>query len=357
MSFKDIKGQPFAVRLLKKAISSNRLAHAYLFYGPDGVGKRFTAWEFAKVLNCPEGGIDSCDRCSTCVRIAQNKHPDVLWIYPIGKSRQIRIEQIRELQKFVSFKPYEARYKVCIIVDAHTLNIEAGNAFLKTLEEPPPNSIIILITHSREALLPTIRSRTQDVQFFYLSEDNISGLLKKMGFSNADALLYSRLGMGSLGRALSLKNEEILNQRKFILDIFAMGPLKKMGALMDRIGEIQDRLDRFMEMLERHVGKGESIEDKDSFIAGEYKRQVEEILDLILSWYRDILVYKSTHKDEIILNKDYIERIRSWSDILDMDELIRRIEVVEDIRGALGRQVGLKLLLQVMFLELGMIYV
>lgn len=336
MSLKDIKGQPFAVKLLKRALESNRMAHTYLFYGPEGVGKEFTARQFAKLLNCTEKTQDSCDSCSSCIRIDQNKHPDISWIYPTGKSRQIKIEQVRQLQKFISLKAYEGRAKVSIIVDAHTLNIEAGNALLKTLEEPPPNSVFVLVTHSPETLLPTIKSRTQDVQFFCLAQDKVKELLEKeMEFSKEEASFYSQLSLGSPGRALSLKDEDIFNQRRFILDILAKGVIKNMKELMDKVAQIQEGLE--------HA-------EEDG-----YRKQMEEILGLILSWYRDILIYKNTHKGEMVLNKDYMDRIQYWESRLDVDELIRRIGIVEDVKEALARQVNLKLLLQVMFVELGVL--
>lgn len=367
-----------AIKLLKRVVANKRLAHTYLFYGPQGVGKEFAAREFAKVLNCSEKKDDGCDVCSACKRIAQNKHPDVLWIYPGGKSRVIKIEQVRQMQDFVAWRPYEGRKKVCVLVDAHTLKVEASNALLKTLEEPPADSILILVTHSPEMLLPTIKSRTQGVQFFNLKEDVIMDLLeKKMGFSDKDAKKYSELSMGSVSRALSMSDENIFNQRKSILDMLADGTLHTMKNTMDKIDETQDALEQFKEELIKQMNKPENgeidsqqsakepLEDEDAFVAGEYKRRVEDILGLILSWYRDILVYKNLHgaglsdvaleKSETILNKDYTDRIKYWSDRLGSDDLFNRIKTVEDVKEALNRQVNLKLLLQVMFVQLNLV--
>ncbi len=369
MSFEKIKGQPMAVKLLQRAVTNNRIAGAYLFYGPRGIGKRLAAIEFAKGINCGNKPGDSCDRCSSCIRIEQNNYPDVLWVYPAGKSRQIKIERVRELQKSISWRAYEGRKKVAVIVDAHTLKIEAGNALLKTLEEPPPNSVIILITHSPETLLPTIRSRTQGVQFFHIPRQVIAGILESdLGFNGKDAELYSQLAMGSPGRALNFKDEDILEQRRLVLDMLAGDGCGSMKVLLDKIKEIQNMLDRFKNKLkaklqqEKAAGPADvglvsrGLEgDEDAFIAGEYRMKVESILDLILSWYRDILIYKNTGSREGIINGDYQGRVETWADKLEIEPLFGKIAVVEEAREIISRQVNLKLVFQVMFLRLGLV--
>lgn len=373
MSLTNIKEQALAIKLLKRSAASGRLAHAYLFYGPDGVGKKLAAREFAKSLNCTEGKEDCCDYCSSCMKIEQNNHPDILWIYPSGKSRVIKIEQMRQLQNFIAWRPYEGRFKVCIIADAHTLKMEAANAFLKTLEEPPDNSVLILVTHMPELLLPTIKSRTQGVQFFNLSQIIIEDLLtEKMGYSGGDAHKYSLLSMGSMDRALSFRDENMFNQRKFILDILAEGTMHTMKNLMDKMEEILDRLEQFKEELIKQIKKADTKKDapenehginnitdenqeEDAFVAGEYRKRVEDILSLILSWYRDILICKNSHKDEMLMNNDYSDRIMYWSSKLSTDDLLEKMRVVEEIKAALARQINLKLLFQVMFVKLELV--
>jgi len=373
MSLIDIKGQELAVKLLKKANSSGKLAHSYLFYGPQGVGKEFAAREFAKLLNCTENKSDTCDKCSTCLRITQSKHPDILWIYPAGKSRVITIKQVRRLQDFLAWKPYEGRVKVCVLVDAHTLKAEASNALLKTLEEPPQNSVLVLVTDSPELLLPTIRSRTQGVQFFNLKENEVSDILeKKLGLTQEEACRFSELSMGSVSRALMFKDESVLAQRKSLLDILSEGSLYGMKNVMDKILEIQDNLEKFKDDLMAKISKENQTgqieaelsdsddaldldQDENAFVAGEYRRRVQDILSLILSWYRDILLYKATKKEKLIYNKDYKDKIRYWSEKYNDDELIEKIEVIDDIKEGLFRQINFKFLFQVMFSKLGLV--
>ncbi|MCX6356417.1 MAG: DNA polymerase III subunit delta' [Candidatus Aureabacteria bacterium] len=182
MAFRDIKGQGSAVGLLEKSIASGRLAHSYLFHGPEGVGKELAARNFAKVLNCvaPICG-DACERCENCLRAEKGTHPDLLWLRPEGKVRVIKIDTIREFQHSIAMRPYMGRWKVGIFVDAHTLQHreEAAHALLKTLEEPPAHTILILVTARPELLLPTIISRCQSVRFSAMPVKDLAPLLEK----------------------------------------------------------------------------------------------------------------------------------------------------------------------------------
>ena len=164
MSFNDAKGQEIASRCLKSAIKNNKIAHAYIFAGPPDSGRLLLAKNFAKALNCADPENFPCDRCASCVKIDKNLHPDVKSLTYGGRGGDIIIEQIRGLISDIILKPYEGRYKVFIIEDAHLLNAAAANSFLKTLEEPPANSVLILITERPSDLAPTIASRCQIVR-------------------------------------------------------------------------------------------------------------------------------------------------------------------------------------------------
>src|SRR4051812_26980015 len=152
MAFKDFPTQTFGTRLLQRSLERGRLGHAYLFSGHDLLELENLALTLAKVLNCQnpvrknDAAIDSCDQCAACKKIENCTHSDVHWIRPESKSRIVTIDQMRELMKDVQLKPAEAEFKVAIIVAADRLKVEAANAFLKTLEEPPAKSILILLT-------------------------------------------------------------------------------------------------------------------------------------------------------------------------------------------------------------------
>ena len=206
--FDCIDGHKTAKLTLCRAEKEGRIAHAYLFSGPDGVGKKLTALSFAKLLNCPSGITESCD-CSSCGRIDRGVHPDVsLFEYP--DKTIITAENTRdEIESRVFLKPFESKYKVFIVDGAERMNISAQNAFLKTLEEPPAYSVIILITHLPSLILSTIRSRCQKVSFGGLDGRVARERLVEAGeLPEAEIDLAVRVAGGSPGKALKITSEE-----------------------------------------------------------------------------------------------------------------------------------------------------
>lgn len=206
--FDTIDGHTAAKKTLGRAIEDGRTAHAYLFTGPDGVGKKLVATEFAKKLNCPRGETGPCN-CSSCGRIGRGAHPDVS-VFEYPGSRVITVDNTRdEIEPRIFLKPFEAKHKVFIVDGAERMNASAQNAFLKTLEEPPPYSVIILITHLPSLILPTIRSRCQEVSFGGL-DGRVARekLLEKGELSESEAALAVAVAGGSPGRALAVTAEE-----------------------------------------------------------------------------------------------------------------------------------------------------
>ncbi|MDP3790277.1 MAG: DNA polymerase III subunit [Candidatus Omnitrophota bacterium] len=173
MSFNDIKGQETAVRCLRSAIKNGRVAHAYIFAGPRASGRSLLAKNFAKALNCSDPENFPCDTCNSCMKIDKDIYPDVKSVAAHGRGGDIVIEEIRNIESGIILKPYEGRYKVFIIKDAHLMNAAAANSFLKTLEEPPVNSVLILITERPSDLVPTIASRCQIIRFRPAGADTI----------------------------------------------------------------------------------------------------------------------------------------------------------------------------------------
>ena len=212
MGFEGILGQERAVAQLRKALRSDRLAHAYLFHGPNGTGKKLAALQFTKALYCPSVTTDACDACAVCHKIANRNHPDVLLIGPEGVS--IRIEAIRMIQNRLSYKPYESNRTTIIIDGCELLTLPASHALLKTLEEPPGNALLLLLTGRKETLPLTIISRCQLLPFQPLAPQHIATILSQRGVDAETARAAASLVEGSLDAFAETEPAQILAKRQ-----------------------------------------------------------------------------------------------------------------------------------------------
>ncbi|MCD6288578.1 MAG: DNA polymerase III subunit delta', partial [Candidatus Hydrogenedentes bacterium] len=203
MNDRTVLGQRVAMNALRASIVNDRVAHAYLFVGPDGVGKSLAAHEFAKALNCTEQTGEPCNICAVCRLIDRRTHPDVVLIEPASANRLIKTETIDQLVDAAGGSPLEAKRKVFIVIGADRMNLSAANKFLKTLEEPPGNCVFILVT-SRPSVLPaTVMSRCQRIKFARLPQDVIEDILvKKHAIDVGEARVAARLSNGQASRAL-----------------------------------------------------------------------------------------------------------------------------------------------------------
>src|SRR5262245_13505769 len=215
MGFDEIIGQQKQLATLRAAIANGRLHHAYLFLGPEGVGKRLTALALAKALHCAEMQNEYCGECINCRRIEDRNHPDVRLIEAASAKKEISIQQVRDLERELNYRSFTGRRKIAIIDPATSLNLSSQNALLKTLEEPPQTSLIILIAANEGSLLPTLRSRCLRLRFAPLPRHESSSYLQareRMDENEAECL--AALSMGSMGAALALKNAELSEKRK-----------------------------------------------------------------------------------------------------------------------------------------------
>jgi len=211
VTFGAILGQEHALSLLQKALESARLGHAYLFYGPSGVGKKLTALQLAKALVCQGATAEACDRCASCHKMTTGNHPDVVVINPEGAS--IRIEHIRAMQRQLSYKPYESQYTIVIIDGCESLTSPAANALLKTLEEPPASALLLLLTSKKDALPLTIISRCQQVPFRPLAPPHIRAILIQQGVDEPTATLVATLAEGRVDTWMQTEISQLLARR------------------------------------------------------------------------------------------------------------------------------------------------
>lgn len=223
MPFADIRGQDRAVGLLRQYLKTGRLSPVYLFSGPEGVGKKLTAKTLAQAANCLEQESDACGHCLSCVKIDKQEHPDFHLLDQFSQespaSEALKIEAVRQLQRDIYLKPYEARKKVFLIDNAHNLTAEAANALLKVLEEPPRESLIILITAYPNRVFKTILSRCRTIKFSCLARSKLEELLRKeFKFSPSEAHFLAYFSEGRLGYALALKDKDFFREKNAYLN-------------------------------------------------------------------------------------------------------------------------------------------
>ena len=317
MSFADIKGQGSAVSFLKAALKNNRLSHAYIFCGPNGVGRMLAALNFAKVLNCKNAvSSEPCDKCPSCVKIGSSSHPDISILKPDKEGGSIKIDDIRQLIKDIYLKPFEAVKKVYIIDGAESMKHEAANALLKTLEEPPTDSVLILITEDLKALFHTIVSRSQVIRFFPLKIKEIKEILvKEHSMDEAAAHILAHLSSGRLGEALKFKDEDVFERRQSIINSALRKSLTEL--LFDDVP----------------------------------RDKIKLYLDILLTYFRDILTVKAGADCSTLVNIDKKDIIQGEAKRLSFEYLENSINNIISTFGYLDRNANAKLAMSVLALK------
>jgi DNA polymerase-3 subunit delta' len=342
--FDHLLGNKPVKEILRRMLEHARVPGALLFVGEDGVGKKLFALELAKALNCREPvGVEACDRCPSCVRISHSKfpeysddkdnkermvrsdHPDVALARPYN--RVLRIGPMRELEQEANFRPFEGRARVFIIEEANRLNEASSNALLKTLEEPPATSHLVLITSRPAQLLPTIRSRCQVVRFSPLAPKEIEAhLLKGREVSPVDARLLAAIARGSIGRALSTNLEGYRQQRE---------------AMMDVVGALSLTHDRA-----RLLRASEEMND------AKRKDEYEPRLDVLAGLVHDVWVLALGASPEQLLNQDVRPQLSQMAAALDSRRASRWLSQIEQHRHRLDVNINRKIATDALFLSM-----
>ena len=324
MQFSEIKGQEQAIHILHRAIETQHIAHAYLFTGPEGVGKKKTALALAQYLNCtnkPPGSVQSCGICSSCIQAESGSQPDIIVLEPDGNS--IKIEQIRTLLSKVSLRNYDSAYKVIIINDAHLMTDQAANCLLKTLEEPTDNTVFLLITAQIQNLPITILSRCQQIQFHTLSPALIQELLQQQYPAQQSRIgLTAALAGGSMHTAEELlANEELSQTRQDFYQLLA-----KLDTM--RPAQIISWCEQW---------------DKN-------KKMVRTLLELGQLWYHDVLLAAMNSDSHMIINQDYLAELRTQH--IAAEHLLRILQYFRTGTEQLEYNASPRLVLEVVLLKI-----
>jgi DNA polymerase-3 subunit delta' len=293
--FSGILGQERAIEFLKRVILRGKLPHAYLFAGIPGIGKSTTALALTQAVNCqqPTKG-EGCGRCSSCRQIAGGNFPDLLMIEPEGQS--IRIEQIRDLNRTLCFKPVSGKSRISVIQQAETMTDEAANSLLKTLEEPPPDNILILSVTEPRALFPTIVSRCQKVLFRPIPVRVIAQwLIDHQGLEEEKATVLARISEGSLGQALRMCDEDFFRMREeYLFDLIQL-PNLTPEQLLEKASEYTKK------------------EKKDGSDGGKGGLGLFDMLSIWKSWYRDLVLMKLECPKDLLINVDFSRKLQKIS--------------------------------------------
>lgn len=323
MSFGEIVGHEAVIASLKRAFCNSRLSSAYLFTGPEGVGKQKTALVFVKLLVCDRPHeAQPCDMCGPCRRAEAMGHPDIRWISPDGQF--IKIDAVREACRRMSLKSFESGRKALVVTEAESLNEESSNALLKTLEEPTPQTVIILLARELSSVLPTIVSRCQRLFFAPLNEEDVFSILRERQLVKEEEALYlSRFCGGSLGVALRHHANGLFGRKNDIVSSF-----------LDRGLPLDD--------IVKQMGSDKAAKDE----------RWEEALSVLSWWFRDMLLAKMFPGCRQLVNGDREADIGRLSRRVSCAEIERRLAVLAETRAERERNLNFRLSLAKLRAEL-----
>jgi len=335
MPFRHVTGHRPVLDLLARAVSRGSVPPTFIFAGPEGVGKRRTAIALAQAVNCEqpetfagnaESGTDACGRCAACKRIARGVHADVLLVEP-GDSGSIKIDQVRDAIDRAAYRPFEGRRRLVIIDGADALVGEAQNALLKTLEEPPPSSIFVLLTARPDLLLPTVRSRGHQLRFGALAESDVAAvLIKEHGFGEPDARAAAATSDGSVGRALEEHSEEAV--------------------------EARDAATRVLQAVAASSDPRRRLEGAKALAGSGDREEVWRRLLALSSLLRDMSVLASRADEHVLANADLAPQLKPLVRAFDASRAVRAFSAVDRALAAIDRNASPKIVADWLALQL-----
>ena len=321
--FRDIIGHEEIIEHMRAALKSKKISHAYIFEGPNGSGKNLLAKTYAKALQCEAGYGDSCGMCPSCIRMDSGNQPDVKWIIH-EKPASIGVEDVRtQVNNDIQIKPYSSKYKIYIIDEAEKMTVQAQNALLKTIEEPPAYGIIMLLTNNNEAMLPTIRSRCITFHLKPVRQSQIETFLEeKYSIPDYKARICAAFSQGVVGRAVDMAASEHFTELQ-----------QEILKIVKRIHEME--VYEIVEAIKK---------------ISAYKADIIDIIDMMMVWYRDVLMFKVTKNANLIVYKDEYRSLSEQASKTSYEGLDKIIKALEKAKVRLNANVNFDVAMEMMLL-------
>ena len=321
----SVVGQEQMTQNLENALKYKKISHAYLFQGERLSGKRMIADIYARALQCEADGEKPCNQCRSCKQALNGNHPDIIYVEH-DKPNVISVDNIRtQINGDIAIKPYSSPYKIYIVDEAEKMNVQAQNALLKTLEEPPEYAVIMLLSTRAEAMLPTILSRCVSLNTKPVSDDRIKlFLMKKAQIPDYRASICASFARGNVGRAIQLASNEEFDTMK---------------------AEVLNNLKSIFEMeIHQMATVAKRITDE--------KFEVEDYLDLCFIWYRDILLYKACKDKRHLVFLEEIRDIERIGEKYSYEAIEKIIGEIEQARSRIKSNVNFELTMELMFMAM-----
>ena len=325
LGFQDMIGHEGIKEHFYSAMRTGKISHAYILSGEAGMGKKTLAGALALSLLCEKGGTEPCMECHSCRQVLSGNHPDLIYVTH-EKPASIGVDEIREqINDTIQIRPYNGGHKIYIVDEAEKMTVQAQNALLQTIEEPPAYAILLLLTTNADLFLPTILSRCVQLKLKPLKDSAVRDyLVQNMGEEESQADIYAAFARGNLGKAIHLaRSEEFKLMYQEILEL--LKHIKEMD-----ISELLERIKKF----------------KD----GEFP--IQDCLDFMQMWYRDILMYKTTKDVNLLIFKDEFSAVRSISTTSGYDGLERILEAIDKAKIRLDANVNMELAMELMLLTM-----
>ena len=321
--FQDIVGHDTIKEHFQKAIESHKISHAYILSGEAGMGRKSLAHAFALTLLCEKGLIQPCMECHACRQVLSGNHPDLIHVTH-EKPGSIGVDDIREqINDTISIRPYSSYYKIYIVDEAEKMTVQAQNALLKTIEEPPSYAVIILLTTNPDAFLPTILSRCVQLKLKPLRDSVIRDyLIGTMHIPESDAELYAAFARGNLGKAIRLaESEDFRRMYEELIRILKGIRTMDISELLENIRRLKDQ-------------------DMD----------LHECLDFMQIWYRDALMFKVTKDANLLVFKEEFTAINELSTAVGYEGFEHILQAIDKARIRLDANVNMELAMELMLL-------